>query len=118
MGWRNRADGCFWFLMLLGQSAEPRFNVLVAMLNSRPFRRALRRAVVLSTLGAISPVEAQSSGIRTYANPIDVDYRFNFEQHNQGISYRQGADPVIVNHGGEYFLFMTVSDGSPPRPTL
>ncbi|HZO17867.1 MAG TPA: family 43 glycosylhydrolase [Gemmatimonadaceae bacterium] len=61
--------------------------------------------VVAPTLGA------QSSGIRTYANPIDVDYRYNFEQHNEGISYRQGADPVIVNHGGEYYLFMTVSDG-------
>jgi xylan 1,4-beta-xylosidase len=58
-----------------------------------------------------APLCAQSAGIRTYANPIDVDYRYNFEQHNQRISFRQGADPVIVNHGGEYFLFMTVSDG-------
>jgi len=32
---------------------------------------------------------------RTYANPIDIDYRYNFEQKNQGISYRSGADPAI-----------------------
>jgi xylan 1,4-beta-xylosidase len=56
-------------------------------------------------------VAAQSSGIRTYANPIDIDYKYNFEQLNQGISYRSGADPVIVNHGGEYFLFSTIANG-------
>jgi hypothetical protein len=54
---------------------------------------------------------AQSSGGRTYANPIDIDYKYNWEQLQQGISYRSGADPVIVNHRGEYFLFVTVSGG-------
>jgi hypothetical protein len=54
---------------------------------------------------------AQSSGIRTYCNPIDLDYKYNFEQINEGISYRSGADPVIVNHNGEYYLFVTVSGG-------
>jgi len=48
---------------------------------------------------------------RTYANPIDIDYRYNFEQHNQGISYRSGADPVIVLQGGTYYLFETIGDG-------
>ena len=48
---------------------------------------------------------------RTYANPIDIDYRYNFEQQNQGISYRSGADPVIVVHRGEYYLFETIGDG-------
>jgi hypothetical protein len=36
---------------------------------------------------------------RTWCNPIDLDYRYNFEQINEGISYRQAADPVILNHG-------------------
>src|ERR687895_1181881 len=54
---------------------------------------------------------AQSSGIRTYANPIDIDYKYNFEQTNERISYRSGADPVVVNHRGEYFMFVTVSGG-------
>lgn len=54
---------------------------------------------------------AQSSGIHTYANPLDIDYKYNFEQLNQGISYRAGADPVIVNHRGEFYLFVTVSGG-------
>lgn len=48
---------------------------------------------------------------RTYANPIDIDYRYNFEQHNEGISYRSGADPVIVVQRGAYYLFETLGDG-------
>ena len=48
---------------------------------------------------------------RTYANPIDIDYRYNFEQKNQGISYRSGADPVIVVQRGAYYLFETIGDG-------
>jgi len=48
---------------------------------------------------------------RTYANPIDIDYRYNFEQKNQGISYRSGADPVIVVQRGQYYLFETIGDG-------
>ena len=54
------------------------------------------------------PAHAQK---RTYINPIDVDYRYNWEQANQGISYRTGADPVIVRHKGAYYLFMTLAHG-------
>lgn len=54
---------------------------------------------------------AQATGSRTYCNPLDIEYKYNFEQLNEGISYRSGADPVIVNHEGEYFLFVTVSGG-------
>jgi hypothetical protein len=47
----------------------------------------------------------------TYINPLDVDYRYNWEQTNSGISYRTGADPVIVRHKGAYYLFQTLADG-------
>lgn len=47
----------------------------------------------------------------TYCNPVDINYRYNFEQINDSISYRSGADPVIVNHKGEYYLFVTISGG-------
>ena len=47
----------------------------------------------------------------TYANPLDLDYRYNFEQINERISYRTGADPAIVNHRGVYYLFLTLADG-------
>jgi xylan 1,4-beta-xylosidase len=48
---------------------------------------------------------------RTTINPVDLDYRYNFEQLNEGISYRTGADPAIVNHKGAYYLFQTLADG-------
>ena len=54
---------------------------------------------------------AQTPRPRTYANPIDIDYRYNFEQLNQGLSYRSGADPVIVVQRGRYYLFETLGDG-------
>src|SRR6195256_3990782 len=69
----------------------------------------LRRFLLI--LAAAATSHAQSSGIRTYCNPIDVDYKYNFEQLNEGISYRSAADPVIVNHKGEYYLFATISGG-------
>jgi xylan 1,4-beta-xylosidase len=48
---------------------------------------------------------------RTYINPLDVDYRYNWEQTNEGISYRTAADPVIVRHKNAYYLFLTLADG-------
>ena len=48
---------------------------------------------------------------RTYINPVDVDYRYNWEQTNNGVSYRTGADPAIVRHKGAYYLFQTLADG-------
>ncbi len=61
---------------------------------------------------------AQTPRQRTYANPIDIDYRYNFEQKNQGISYRSGADPVIVVQRGKYYLFETIGDGYWESPDL
>ena len=54
---------------------------------------------------------ASGSDRHTYANPIDIDYRYNWEQTNEGISYRTGADPVIVRYRGAYYLFETLADG-------
>jgi xylan 1,4-beta-xylosidase len=73
-------------------------------------------AAALAALGAISlqlsVARAQTPPHpRTYANPIDIDYRYNFEQKNEGISYRSGADPVIVVQRGRYYLFETIGDG-------
>jgi xylan 1,4-beta-xylosidase len=48
---------------------------------------------------------------RTWINPLDLDYRYNYEQMNDGISYRTGADPAIVRYDGAYYLFLTLADG-------
>ena len=65
----------------------------------------------IAALWCATSAAAQSSGINTYCNPLDIDYKYNFEQVNEGISYRSGADPVILNHRGEYYLFVTASGG-------
>lgn len=54
---------------------------------------------------------AQNPNQKTYCNPMDINYRYNWEQINDKISYRSGADPVIVNHNGVYYLFVTISGG-------
>lgn len=73
-------------------------------------RHAPALTIALTALIAATTTAAQP-GKRTYANPIDIDYRYNFEQVNEGISYRTGADPVIVRHKGAYYLFQTLADG-------
>ena len=69
------------------------------------------RLFTLLLLGAALAGHAQFPGQRTYCNPVDIDYKYNFEQEARGISFRSGADPVIVNHKGEYFLFATLAGG-------
>lgn len=72
-------------------------------------RGLLGLAVLLACAHAAAAEPAPH--LRTYANPIDVDYRYNFEQLNEGISYRTGADPAVVRHKGAYYLFLTLADG-------
>src|SRR5688572_18882483 len=74
----------------------------------KPFTKLLG---VLSGLLAAAQAPAQFPGQKTYCNPLDIDYKYNFEQQARGISFRSGADPVIVNHKGEYYLFVTISGG-------
>ena len=47
----------------------------------------------------------------TYCNPLDIDYKYNFEEKWRNISYRSGADPVIINHEGRYYLFGSIAEG-------
>ncbi|GAA4018982.1 family 43 glycosylhydrolase [Sphingomonas swuensis] len=69
----------------------------------------MRRAALLTaTLLAAAPAAAQQ---RTTINPVDIDYRYNFEQINDGASYRTGADPAIVRHKGAFYMFQTLADG-------
>ncbi len=75
-------------------------------------RLLLLTLLLLAACSVASPVAgAAVGGTSTYCNPLDIDYKYNFEQRARGISFRSGADPVIVNHRGEYFLFVTISGG-------
>jgi hypothetical protein len=74
-------------------------------------RRSLFLALLGLGLGSCFVCVGQVPGQKTYCNPIDINYQYNFEQKTNGISYRSGADPVIVKHKGEYYLFVTISGG-------
>ncbi len=71
---------------------------------------ALALAAALAAPVPNAAAQARPAG-PTYCNPLDLDYRYNFEQLNQGISYRSGADPVVVVHRGAYYLFGTLAAG-------
>lgn len=79
----------------------------------------IRAVVVAASLamamrGSAQTARATTAGDtrpRTYANPLDIDYRYNPNHRDEGISFRSGADPVIVVQGGEYYLFGTLADG-------
>jgi hypothetical protein len=71
----------------------------------------MRKTVLLAVCVALAAGSSAHAQKRTYINPVDVDYRYNWEQTNNGISYRTGADPVIVRHKDAYYLFQTLADG-------
>lgn len=70
----------------------------------------MARRLILAICCLLSAGPADARQI-TYANPIDLDYRYNFEQQREHISYRTGADPAVVNHRGVYYLFLTLAEG-------
>ena len=67
--------------------------------------------LLISACAALLASTTAHAQKRTYINPIDLDYRYNWEQTNSGVSYRTGADPAIVRHKGAYYLFQTLADG-------
>ena len=52
-----------------------------------------------------------ASAAQTYANPVDLDYRYGSDPDQLDKSHRSGADPVIVRHQGAFYLFLTMADG-------
>lgn len=71
----------------------------------------MKYSFILVMVACAYGIKAQPATQKTYCNPMDINYRYNYEQLNDSISYRSGADPVIVNHKGEYYLFVTISGG-------
>lgn len=48
---------------------------------------------------------------KTYCNPLDIDYTYSVVSTFRGLSYRSGADPAVIGHRGEYYMFVTRSQG-------
>lgn len=86
-----------------------------------PLSFAMKKILLIQLLAIAlqtSVLFAQRTDQKTYCNPMDIGYRYNWEQINKKISYRSGADPVIINHKNEYFLFVTISGGYWHSPDL
>ncbi len=54
---------------------------------------------------------AQNLRMDTYCNPLNVDYTYMIYNAEKDISYRSGADPAVVEFRGEYYMFVTRSNG-------
>lgn len=56
-------------------------------------------------------VWGQNTRMRTFCNPINLDYTYMIYNSDKDISYRSGADPAVVEFRGEYYMFVTRSMG-------
>ena len=114
----NTQQATSWCRIRRGRRAHPQNRRQPPLANlvreGSALIRAIRVIVVHPTIAGLAAtgwLATTAAAQATYANPIDIDYKYNFEQQNEGISYRSGADPVVVNYRGEYFLFGTVAGG-------
>lgn len=60
---------------------------------------------------SLFPASSQLARMRTYCNPLNIDYTYMIYNSDRDISYRSGADPAVVEFRGEYYLFVTRSMG-------
>jgi hypothetical protein len=67
---------------------------------------ALGVVAVAAAVGAQPPREVPANG--TFTNPLNLSYRFVVESL---AVHRTAADPLIVPHGDDYFLFASRSGG-------
>ena len=81
------------------------------LIRHRPRLRTIRIIVLAIGLLGAGAAPASTAAGRTWANPVDLDYRYNYEQMNQGISHRTGADPAAVRYHDAWYLFLTLADG-------
>jgi hypothetical protein len=71
---------------------------------------------LIGILGGLLPLcyntlQAQSTQMSTYCNPLNLDYTYMIYNAHNDISYRSGADPAVVRFRNEYYMFVTRSMG-------
>lgn len=70
-------------------------------------KRVFAGIALFSCFGIELLAGAQTRRPETYANPMDLSYRFQLS----GVSRREAADPTMVVFRGEYWLFASKSGG-------
>ena len=67
----------------------------------------MRRLVLALLLSPTALAGQRVPPNATFANPLNLEYRFM----GDSVSWRQAADPLVVLHRGEYYLFASRSGG-------
>ncbi|MEO8109155.1 MAG: family 43 glycosylhydrolase [Ginsengibacter sp.] len=75
------------------------------------FTITITLAIALLTFTISNDLSAQSLQMKTYCNPLNLDYTYMIYNSNNDISYRSGADPAVVKFRNEYYMFVTRSMG-------
>ncbi|WP_299758311.1 family 43 glycosylhydrolase [uncultured Pontibacter sp.] len=70
-------------------------------------RQAITAGLILWLLSFAAVAQEQ----QTYCNPINIDYTYSIVHASRGWSFRSGADPAVVPFLGEYYMFVTRSQG-------
>ncbi len=82
-----------------------RKNIKSMKTGRRP--KALLAGLVLWMLSFYTLAQGQ----QTYCNPINIDYTYSVVHASRGLSFLSGADPAVVPFRGEYYMFVTRSQG-------
>lgn len=67
--------------------------------------------LLFGACAGIMSVHAQDMQMKTFCNPLNIDYTYMIYNSDRDISYRSGADPAVVEFRGEYYMFVTRSNG-------
>lgn len=67
--------------------------------------------LIFGACAGIMSVHAQEMQMKTFCNPLNIDYTYMIYNSDRDISYRSGADPAVVEFRGEYYMFVTRSNG-------
>ncbi len=71
----------------------------------------MKKYLIILLVLFISGRSAAQENYKTYCNPVDIDYTYMVYNAHQGLSYRSGADPAVVEFRDEYYMFVTRSMG-------
>jgi len=93
-------------------------------LDRSPQRTLWLRKALITVLSAAAPLLSATSQVHaaganrvaTYANPVDLPYRYQAPSPYRQIqlrpgAYREAADPTVVRFNGRYWLFASHSKG-------
>jgi hypothetical protein len=68
----------------------------------------MKRSLIVITLILASCTAEKPGQEKTYCNPLDLNYRF---QYADSVSYREAADPSMIRYKEKYILFASHSGG-------